>query len=141
MTNNTVTCEVLTQGQTWRPGTVLRRKHSQLFITYRIGNGEVRERWFARKRYRNVEGDLESIPRFKNVVCPGTETDRRLMGQREPYYAKCPKCGGDHELKTENELVPADRETGHRHGGREGYWVTRTWVLGTRSLKLEDARV
>lgn len=82
-------------------GQVTGRMNSQLRIAYTITNGERRERWFARKRYdlESLEGDLDTVPRFKRVRCPGVQLDTpvEFCSEASMALATCDACGGKHD--------------------------------------------
>lgn len=90
------------QGGAWTYGRVTGRMNSQLRIAYTITNGEQRERWFARKRYDldSLQGDLDTVPRFKRVRCPGVqlETPVEYLSDAAKALATCDACGGKHAL-------------------------------------------
>ena len=97
------TINFVKQGGGTTRGQVTGRMNSQLRIAYTITNGAHRERWFPRKRYdlESLEGDLDAVPRFKRVRCPGVQLDTPAdFGSPESSALDtCDACGGRHERK------------------------------------------
>lgn len=95
------TINFVKQGGATIRGRVTGRMNSQLRIAYAITNGEQRERWFSRKRYDldSLEGDLDTVPRFKRVRCPGVRLAAPVEFRSEASRAldTCSACGGSHD--------------------------------------------
>jgi len=95
------------QGGKMAHGIANARKGSQLRISYRITNGEARERWFPKSRYEVAVGDIESLPRYVSRSCKGSKlpapicTAPMTCADRNALYreiAKCEACGAHHVL-------------------------------------------
>lgn len=117
-TTSTVTVTFRKQGGAWMTGTVTGRKGKQLLISYMIANGEDRERWIPASRYEadSIQGDLETVPRYKSQTCKATKFDQPILlystDGRSSFV--CESCGESHNLvlRTEKKRIEMTREEG-----------------------------
>lgn len=70
MTNTTsLPVDFVKQGGKTIRGTAIGRKGKSLLISYQIESGEPRERWLTPGRVKELHGDIDTLPRYRQVTC------------------------------------------------------------------------
>lgn len=123
--------EILKQGGTWITARAIARKGSKLLAAYSITNGEARERWLPASRYRNLEGDVETLPRYKAASCKATTLEEPVRASDfeaehgSAWRVTCPTCGTLHRVVNETREVEVSEARADEIEAAGGYVFAR----------------
>jgi hypothetical protein len=160
-TSNTLRVEFYKQGGKPCVGTAIGRKGKSLLIQYHIQTGEPRKRWLAPGRIIALDGDIDTLPRYRQVSCKGTTFDKPITWRSYPAtrfywdprtdvlsHYDCPhyECNDPEALERTRETCP---KCGKRHEqvceyprGNSGRHNQHYVIVGLRStsaiVKVED---
>ena len=141
-TTITIPCEILKQGGAWASGNAIARKGKQLLVRYRIQSGEWRERWFTPSRQREVQGDINTLPRYVARSCKAVTLDEPIvLGTATVKTTEPDSLGNQYDFPIYNDKTPEALQACPKCGHGRGDYRHGSHNAETRWRNIETGEI